>query len=178
MRALPFPDPHLTDGVVLLRAKGAEDSPGLAEALSDPEVPRWTTIPPRYGIAEADLWLHRSEDRRLAGEELNLLIATAGDERVLGTIGLMPGLPGVAQLGYVVGAGDRGRGHCTRAVVLLRDWATGTLGFERIEIVADPANVPSCRVAEKAGFRDSGERRPDARTPGGDPDHAVYVWTP
>jgi len=70
----------------------------------------------------------------------------------------------------------RGRGVATRAVTLLRDWAQQELGLTRMEMQIHPGNAVSCRVAEKAGFVDSGERRIPNK--GQDPDpHAIYVWS-
>jgi RimJ/RimL family protein N-acetyltransferase len=37
-------------------------------------------------------------------------------------------------------------------VRLVADWAFGELGIPRLEITADPENMPSIRVAERAGF--------------------------
>jgi RimJ/RimL family protein N-acetyltransferase len=64
----------------------------------------------------------------------------------------------------------------TRAVTLLRDWAHEQLGLERMVMQIHPDNVVSCRVAEKAGFVDSGER--GVPNKGIDPEpHAIYVWS-
>jgi len=51
-----------------------------------------------------------------------------------------------------------------------------TLGFERLELLADTRNEPSLRVGEKAGFRREGVIR-SARTNARDGlrvDHALY----
>jgi RimJ/RimL family protein N-acetyltransferase len=66
----------------------------------------------------------------------------------------------------------RGRGVATRAVRLLSDWAVRELGLTRVEILVHEDNAPSLRVAEKAGFRDTGEL---TRLPRGDQDEPVYA---
>jgi RimJ/RimL family protein N-acetyltransferase len=38
-------------------------------------------------------------------------------------------------------------------------------------------NAASQRVAERAGFADTGRRRPSRHSTDGDADHAVYAWT-
>jgi RimJ/RimL family protein N-acetyltransferase len=66
---------------------------------------------------------------------------------------------GVAELGYWVKAGARGRGVATRAVVLVARFAFDELGAARVQLVTEPDNVASQRVAEKAGFIREGTLR-------------------
>ena len=177
MRALPFPDPPLSDGVIALRPKRRADAEPLAALLRDPEIPRWTTIQAGYTVADAQQWFDRSEELRLDGVHLNLLVVEAADEHaLLGTVGLIVERPAAAEIGYVTGAGARGRGVARRAVVLVRDWAAASLGFERIELTIHGDNAPSRRVAEKAGFVDSGERRAGRGAAAEPGSHLVYVW--
>jgi RimJ/RimL family protein N-acetyltransferase len=62
-------------------------------------------------------------------------------------------------IGYWVVADARGRGICTAALRTLSRWAIEDLALGRLELVTDPANVGSQRVAEKAGFRREGVLR-------------------
>jgi RimJ/RimL family protein N-acetyltransferase len=80
--------------------------------------------------------------------------------------------PGYGELGYWVAADARGRGVATRAVELLSRWARDELGLTRLEIRAHRDNVGSRRVAEKAGYRDTGEL---VALPRGGVDEAVYA---
>jgi RimJ/RimL family protein N-acetyltransferase len=66
-----------------------------------------------------------------------------------------------------VAAADRGRGVCTRALRALSRWALSDLQLQRLELVTDPENVASQRVAEKAGFRREGVLRAHLRHPDG-----------
>jgi len=87
--------------------------------------------------------------------------------------------PGYGEIGYWVAAQARGKGVASRAVTLLRDWAAGELGLTVIELVIHEDNRLSRRVAERTGFLDTGERRPQPRTDEpGPPDHVVYAWSP
>jgi RimJ/RimL family protein N-acetyltransferase len=87
--------------------------------------------------------------------------------------------PRYGEIGYWVAAAARGRGVASRAVTLLRDWAAEELGLELIELVIHEQNALSCRVAERTGFLDTGERRCAPRTePPGPHDHAVYARSP
>ncbi len=87
-------------------------------------------------------------------------------------------LPGrYGEIGYWVAAPARGRGLATRALTLLRDWAVGELGLERIELLIHVENERSQRLAERTGFLDTGERRPAPRvSPPTALDYRVYSW--
>ena len=47
----------------------------------------------------------------------------------------------------------------------MRDWSARALGLRELEILAHPDNVPSQRVAARAGFTDTGELRRHRRSP-------------
>jgi RimJ/RimL family protein N-acetyltransferase len=84
---------------------------------------------------------------------------------------------GYAELGYWTAAPARRRGATARAVMLVRDWAAGELGLTELEILAHRDNVPSQRVAERAGFGHSGELRASTRMPAGRREgYLVYRW--
>jgi RimJ/RimL family protein N-acetyltransferase len=53
----------------------------------------------------------------------------------------------------------RGRGLTTRALHLISRWAFDELGCARLQLRADLLNLPSQRVAEKAGFTREGVLR-------------------
>jgi RimJ/RimL family protein N-acetyltransferase len=65
----------------------------------------------------------------------------------------------VAEVGYGLRSGWRGRGLATRAVGLVADWAFSRAGIARLEIGAAVGNVASQRVAERAGFQREGIAR-------------------
>ena len=71
------------------------------------------------------------------------------------------------RIGYWVAAPARGRGICTRALRLLSGWALGELALQRLDLITDPDNVASQRVAEKVGFRREGVLRSHLRHPDG-----------
>jgi Acetyltransferase (GNAT) domain len=52
----------------------------------------------------------------------------------------------------------RGRGLATAAARLLCRWGFEELGLERIELLVQPGNAPSRRVAERLGAVPDGER--------------------
>ena len=90
------------------------------------------------------------------------------DGRVVGGIGI--GLNSHdyrGTLGYWMAAASRGRGTCTRALRLLSRHALDELELQRLDLVTDPNNVASQRVAEKVGFRCEGVLRAHLRHPDG-----------
>ena len=71
------------------------------------------------------------------------------------------------EIGYWIRSSCAGRGYATEATEALVEFARSVLGACRIEITSDPRNVPSRRVAEKAGFALEGIRRQSRRDPAG-----------
>jgi RimJ/RimL family protein N-acetyltransferase len=176
VREIPLPDPPLTDGHVTLRPWREPDLPGMTAALQDPEIPRWTTIPSPYGERDAREYISRAEPDRMAGRELGLAVVDAGTDAVLGGCGLSrfdwPELK--CEIGYWVAREERGRSVGTRAVRLLSRWALGPLGIQRVELLADPRNEPSNRLAVTVGFTREGLLRAYRRRPEGRWDLVMY----
>jgi RimJ/RimL family protein N-acetyltransferase len=150
---------------VLLREWQERDVPALTAAAQDQELSRFTRFPSPYSQRDARDFIG---GRVVA--ETGLAIVAVADARLLGGIGLRDVGEGRAQLGYWVAAAERGRGVATRAVRLLCHWALAELGVQRLQLLTDPANLPSQRVALRAGFRreallrsylDFGDRRRD-----------------
>jgi RimJ/RimL family protein N-acetyltransferase len=75
--------------------------------------------------------------------------------------------PSSGAIGYLLLAGERGRGLATRATRLLALWAGAAGGISRLRLVTAADNAPSRAVAERAGFRESHRRHrtdPDGRS--------------
>ncbi|HWM08779.1 MAG TPA: GNAT family N-acetyltransferase [Solirubrobacteraceae bacterium] len=170
--------PTLRDGDLVLRPKRRSDVDALTAACQDPEIPRWTFVPSPYTRADAEAYLERSAAETAAGKAANLLAVDAGDDRLLGSFSVMEldREPGYGEIGYWVAAEARGRGIATRAVRLLAEWAREELGLTRIDVLPHHDNAPSRRVAEKAGFADTGELVGSERGGEREPVFAVYTW--
>lgn len=82
------------------------------------------------------------------------------------------------QVGYWVKREARGRGVATRALRLLSRWAFDELGARRVQLIAQPENLASQRVAEKAGFQREGLLRAYAELKGRRPDFHMYSLLP
>jgi len=149
----------------------------MTKALQDPEIPRWTTIPAPYGERDAREYLRRAEPDRFAGRELGLAVVDAPQGTLLGGCGLsrFDWTDLKCEIGYWIAREARGRSVGTRAVRLLSRWALRSLGLERIELLVDPLNEPSKRLAASAGFVREGLLRAYRRRGAGRWDLVMYA---
>jgi RimJ/RimL family protein N-acetyltransferase len=162
---------RLADDTIVLRPFTEEDVPELVAALNDPEISRWTRIPFPYTDDDARDFLRSKEETAFA-------IAAKPTGRLLGGIGLRFPSDGVGEIGYWVRRDARGRGVATAALRLLSRWAFGEHRLVRLQLTAEPGNVASCRVAEKAGFHREGLLRRYLRFEGERRDGFMYSLLP
>jgi RimJ/RimL family protein N-acetyltransferase len=154
---------ELRDGDLLLRPWTEDDVDALVAGCNDPEIAWWIpTIPHPYTEEDARAFLR--------GEAVpaHTALAIELDGHVVGGIGM--GLNSHeyrATMGYWMAAGMRGRGICTQALRLLSRHALDDLTMQRVDLVTDPDNLASQRVAEKVGFRREGVLRAHLRHPDG-----------
>jgi RimJ/RimL family protein N-acetyltransferase len=143
---------ELRDGDLLLREWSFDDVPAIAEACRDPEIPRWIPfVPIPYTEQDATQYV---EACLAAGDDRHAFaMAAASHGRMLGSIDLRVNAMRTGHIGYWVGRAARGHGVCTHALRVLSRWAVNELGLGRLELITDPDNLASQRVAEKAGFR-------------------------
>jgi len=107
-----------------------------------------------------------ADDERKAIRQLNIEMAQHGaiccavivEGDVVGGIGMNAVNVDArsCDIGYWLIVEAEGRGYMTRSVQLVLGYVFGPLGFNRVTIHADPANVRSCRVPERLGFRKVG----------------------
>lgn len=86
---------------------------------------------------------------------------------VRGAIGMNVYGGGIGRIGYWCAPEARRRGITTSALRQLSRHALGMLGLERLELIADPDNHASQRVAERVGFRREGVLRSHREQPDG-----------
>lgn len=152
------PDPPLADDAVALRLWTPGDVGAVVAACTDPEVPRWTTIPDPYTRDHARAWLEEVS-RPEREDAATLAVTERATGAVVGAVSVWIVRPDVGELGYWATPALRGRGYTTRAVRLLSRWALDELRLERLQLGTLPGNTSSERVAEKAGFRREGVLR-------------------
>jgi RimJ/RimL family protein N-acetyltransferase len=152
--ALPVPPVGFTDGTIALRPWRPSDGLDLAALCDDPEIHRRTAVPRDYPARDAAGNAAYAEEQRLEGRGVHLAITDAHDAVLLGAVDLTFPRSGreVGRVSFLLGASARGAGHATRAVRLLTDWATRTVGVLAVEVRPQGDNAPAIAVAERAGF--------------------------
>ncbi len=144
----------LVDGPTSLRPWRDGDVDALVELCRDPEIARWTRVPARYGAADARAYLTTRHDMAHAGLSAGYAITETADGAPVGSISLLrfAWRHRRAEVGYWLGAENRGRGHATRAVALICRWGFRELRLERIDLLAATGNPASQAVAQRTGF--------------------------
>jgi [ribosomal protein S5]-alanine N-acetyltransferase len=155
---IELPAQGITDGEIRIRLLADADVPVIADACRDPAIQRFTTVPDPYAEEDARAWGRRSAESAAAGMGIEAVIAEARSNRALGSIGLRRSGHDQRRwaIGYMVFPGERNRGIASRAVSLISRFAFDHLEAERLEIEVEPENVPSLRVAERAGYSREG----------------------
>src|SRR5262245_44771194 len=143
----------LEDDAILLRPVTLDDVPALVAALDgDEDIARWTRIPVPYTEHDAREFITDTSEKAFV-----VCDAATGD--LIGGIGADERDEDVVEVGYWVRADRRGEGVAARALRLVSRWAIEELGAGHVQLITDPANVGSQRVAEKVGFRREGTLR-------------------
>jgi len=151
--------PDITAGRRHLRPPTPLDAAAIAAACQDPEVPRWTSVPSPYTVADAEEFVRLALGGWARGSGADWVVLDSVDGRLLGVVGLRRGGSGVAEIGFWVVAAERGRGVVTDAVRAVARWAFAAGGVECLEWRALVGNHASRRVAEKVGFTVEGVLR-------------------
>jgi RimJ/RimL family protein N-acetyltransferase len=160
LSAVPVELPEkLTDGVVTLRPWHVSDARTLAATCNEPSLAQWLPMIP-YPYTEANaLEFISAQPQRNAEGSGNVGIFDAETGELLGACGFRAKDSERVEFGYWVGLEHRGQGIAPRALRLLTRWVAETLGAKRLQLHADVDNLPSQRVAEKAGFTREGVQR-------------------
>ena len=154
----------LSDDVVVLRPWSPSDANFLAEVSRDPAIERYNGPPPD-SLEDAISVIERIErswrsfaDRGdPSGVAFAIVDAASGD--TVGMCGIDDwSSTDVAQFGYWLAAGARGRGLATRAVTLMTGWLL-ELGAARVFLTIQSENTASAAVARRAGFSYEGTLR-------------------
>lgn len=144
--------PTLTGPRVVLRPWRADDVDAVTAACQDQEIRRWTQIPAPYERKHAEAFVGEVAEQAWWGGGALFAVELPDAAALVGSVGLSSPHDGVGELGYWTVATHRGRGLTAEAVRVLSEWALSRHGLHRIELVVDPANQGSRRVAERAGF--------------------------
>lgn len=155
---------ELRDKELELRPFTLDDVPAIVKACNDPEIQHWIPMIPRPYTEEDARTFVRGEVEGIGQQQF----AVSEGGRVVGSIGLgVNELSHNGHIGYWCAPQARGRGLTTRALRLLCKHALEDLRLERLELITDPDNHASQRVAEKVGFTREGVLRSHLLHPDG-----------
>nr|WP_199099698.1 GNAT family N-acetyltransferase [Dyella sp. ASV21] len=156
--AQPTTVPVLETARLRLRAHRADDYAGCVAIWSDPEVTRY--IGGRAFTAE-EVWrrlLQYAGLWALVGYGF-WAVEEKASGRYIGDIGfadlkrdLQPSLDGMLEFGWVLSPAAHGKGYASEAVAAAMAWAAEQHPALASVCIISPDNLPSIRVAEKAGF--------------------------
>ena len=161
MDPLPLPDPPLADEAIELGTWSDADVDAIVAACNDPEIAHYTFLPVPYERRHAVDFVANQDRRRERGEAIDLAIRDRADGTLLGAVGLRAfrAERRSVEVGYWIAPAARGREAAPRAVRLITPWALEHLALARVDLPLDFRNRGSRRVAEKAGFALTSERR-------------------
>jgi RimJ/RimL family protein N-acetyltransferase len=154
---------QMRDEQLVLRPWREDDAPAVYEACQDAEIQHWIPVIPRpYTEQDARAFVTGALD--LGPHQF----AVEKDGRLVGSIGIIVSEQArTGHIGYWCVRSARGRGVTTRALRLLCGYALEGLALERLELITDPENLASQRVAEKVGFQREGILRSHLPHPDG-----------
>ncbi|MFF1721015.1 GNAT family N-acetyltransferase [Streptomyces sviceus] len=143
----------LTTDRLLLRPPTSRDTETVLDAVQDPDILRWTTIPSPYLVEHAQSFTEQLAPAGWANDTMFTwgLFLPEGEDLV-GMLGLTMRSAGTAEIGYWATKKHRGNGYVTEAVRAASHWAFTELSIDRVEWRAEVGNQPSLAVAERAGF--------------------------
>ena len=174
--------PTLSYGLVTLRPSAEHDIDSIFQACQDPLIPAFTTVPSQYTIDHAIDFV-RSDPFSLAERrELRFIIdyGNGGEVKFAGVISLhtINIKNHAAEIGYWIEKSMRGKGIASIATSLITDYGFTTIGFRRIDGLADVENLASQKVLMKAGFEKEGIlRNKVTREDGRQIDMALFAAT-
>ncbi|HWD80860.1 MAG TPA: GNAT family protein [Kribbella sp.] len=162
----------LSDGLITLRPWSRDDARFMAEASADPAIRRYNGSHDRLGhptppLSTADAeavidqfavnWRAFGATGTPAGVAFAILDTRSGE--LVGCCGVDSwSEEDVAQFGYWIAPNARGRGHATRAAILLTGWLFD-VGAARVFLTIVAGNEGSVTVARRAGFVYEGTMR-------------------
>jgi ribosomal-protein-alanine N-acetyltransferase len=159
--------------VVSLRPPDERDLPAIERGIADPDVTR------AFGRAtgSAGQLLDLNRRRWAEGTGATFAICEAVGE-CLGHV--FVNLSGYSRgsVGYWLLPEARGKGLATRAVRLISRWAFRDLGLARVQLLTEPSNHESQRVAERSGFQREGILRSFTAIDGRRTDNVIFSLLP
>lgn len=144
---------------VYLRPLEKEDLPIIQAWNNDPEVRRLTGEVRPTSQADIEAWYERA---RTDPDRVWFVVALRENDRVIGEAGLLRIFPAwrTADLSLILGDKNAwGQGYGREAILLLLDYAFGSLNLHRVAVGVVGFNERALRFYEQVGFRREGLQR-------------------
>ena len=147
------------DEAVVLTFFHLTDAPVMCEMDSDPEHRRRFDFPEEFvpSPEHSERVIAGWTDARREGQ-FDFAVRDLGTGDLLGGCEIRLVGDDVANLSYWTVPRHRSQGIASRAVALACQVASEHIGVQRVQIVVDPDNIASRRVATRNGFREAGTR--------------------
>lgn len=139
---------------ISLRPVTEADFPDIRAMFADPVFLRFTRVPEPPPDGFERTWYERYEKGKADGTRRNFAVVE-GPEQVFVGFAVAPSIDSeerTAELGYGITAANRGRGLATEVLRVLTAWAFDELGMFRLQLLIDPENIGSKKVAERCGY--------------------------
>ncbi|MEZ8143517.1 GNAT family N-acetyltransferase [Enterovibrio sp. FF113] len=141
---------------LLLRALNRIDVIALRDAISqssDTVGPWLDWCHEGFDDLDAEAWINRSRQGWLTGSSFELAAFEIETGTFVGCIYIssIDSVANMANLGYWIATASQGRGYAHEASEIAATLAFSHLLLTRLELVMDPANQASIRIAEKLG---------------------------
>lgn len=155
---------EIVSGRYRLRPPSPREAQEVLAMAQDPEIRLWNGLARVTDEESARAWCQRWSGWN-GGTSAQWGVFEAAEHTLLATISLsdIDMRNSSAEIGYRVAPWARGKGVATMALMSVADWAFGTLGLTRLQLLHGRENHASCRVAVKAGFALEGELRSSHR---------------
>jgi RimJ/RimL family protein N-acetyltransferase len=148
---------------LILRQHRDEDHSAYARMCADPEISRFSGKDPS-GPDEAWMRLLRNVGHWALFGYGFFAIEEKESRRLVGEAGLAdfrrelaPGLGKDPEAGWAIEPSVQGKGYATEAAAAALDWMESCFGTPRSVCIVHAGNFASLRVAEKLGYRVTGE---------------------
>lgn len=153
-----FPTLH-TERLILRRFQAA-DADRVQRLAGTKEVAAGTLLPHPYDAETAARWIAQQHENFVAGTALSFAIVLAGDEQLIGSIGMeITREHQLGRLSYWLGVANWNQGYCTEAVQAVLDYGFTHLSLRRIYAPHFHNNPASGRVLRKVGMTHEGRMR-------------------
>jgi len=178
----PSEIPTLQYGLVTLRPSNENDIDAIFAACQDPLIPAFTTVPANYTLDHAIEFVRSDPFSFAERRELRFVIdyGNGDDLKFAGAISLhtINIKNHTAEIGYWMEKSMRGKGIGTSAAKMITDYGLRTLGFRRIDGLADVDNAASQKLLLSAGYEKEGIlRNKVTRDDGRQIDMALFATT-